>query len=1118
MGFCIMSFFSNAVRLIRRRKDDKNVDLQNTTLEIDFAERNYVKESFTVLIRRPLSRVMLKIIKVTALVITGCLGGIAAAVVALAILMQFGSMENTMISGFIASKIEQLFPDADFSTKSASIRWNTAAKTFEINMKKVHLNDFIIPNISIVPDYAESFKQQTLVVKTLSVIGPKINARIGDDWKRIAINPNMIKTDKQTTYFEPLPSLGNFASIFGKNSVIKLINANIVAIEDGVTWNFNNVYCESIVGENFPRVLEGTTYLPGQKAISKVSITKDNVASSGANNVYDIRLESVNPDAVIAALSRRSVPVDSRILTAIDGYNLPVSGSMKLCFAGSKFTGGEFALNSTGGSIKLPVKSTFSLNLGKRIDSGEIYGKFSDDGAIIDTIKIAYGNSGFQLTGMSVPLSNFRFLDMVNLDGTLSLTNINVQEMESLLPGNIVKSAITMFKNYLPGFRLELFNVDLRGPVAFGNRSTEAPIKVGQGFFKVKNAKIPLGNHVVHNIDAVGHIVDDGLDIKLIGATFNNTKINGGMFHISNRDNSWIGKVNVDVPLNDITGYTAGLSRKLSSMPLGNLGIKGTANLDMQLVRVEGDEIANGNLPFRIVQGEGTIASDNNTKELRLAWDAKSLRANGDVSTGDSKIHMQLQEDLLANSGTCSMNFASNSEFLKCFIPGLEKICSGDFDLKIDTKWKGAAEEHAVVMNLKNATMVLPLVGDVKSKADNGSFTALVKKNGEEFDFTNMQLNTKNNKIIGSMTLDKNGKLIRSAFPTFNVGGCSAKVNMLHNEAGKMYFSAVGDSIDLSKIQSIMSNIDRDNMLSIYVNVSEMLISDSHRVRNVKGTVDLKNGRLVNGNCIGVIGESTTLALSTQEIAGVDDTLITLSASDAGEFLKFFKIMEAVNGGTLNIVTKSSQAGGSLSGTFEMNDFIVQDNHQLSKIISLSSVNWLPSSSFAVGFNSCVGNFVVSGDKISIASGVAVSPSMGISFQGAYDRLNDDLRITGVSLPMSSLLNNQGHDGALVSDYQVDGSLGQPHVSVKPLRLVGYDDLQVIFGNTIPLIMTHSNNMHPQNRSIAPYGSPSDVFEQRAFDRPAEVAQEESMDDSNSIPPMQINQKHGVKIRRGIGR
>ena len=56
MGFCIMSFFSNAVRLIRRRKDDKNVDLQNTTLEIDFAERNYVKESFYVLIRGPLCR------------------------------------------------------------------------------------------------------------------------------------------------------------------------------------------------------------------------------------------------------------------------------------------------------------------------------------------------------------------------------------------------------------------------------------------------------------------------------------------------------------------------------------------------------------------------------------------------------------------------------------------------------------------------------------------------------------------------------------------------------------------------------------------------------------------------------------------------------------------------------------------------------------------------------------------------------------------------------------------------------------------------------------------------------------------------------------------------------
>ncbi|MDR2158074.1 MAG: hypothetical protein LBO02_02020 [Holosporaceae bacterium] len=1127
-----MSFLSNAAKLISRRKkspeeEAAKISLSDPSLDLDFSLRNYAKESFSVLIVRPLSGYVLKLMRITSLLITGISAGLIAAALCFAIVMQFGSLENTILSSFIQSKFEKLLPESDLSMKSALLSWNSNVKAMEIVINKIRIDDLSMPRVSILPDYAESFKRQKLVMKTVSIMNPKICLGASDDFKSVSLNPNFEKGGTNKALLEPLSTFGNFKNLLEDGVILKLVNADVSVTENGVDWKLKNVYCEHKMGEKFPRIIDGTLYhLPEQGYMSNISLSKSEV---GNKSVYDVKLESLNPLSISSAFAKRNIPIDSRIFLAIDGYNLPVSGTLKLNFEGTKFLGGKFDLVGAEGSIRLPIKNTLSLNLGKRIDSGSVSGSFSENHAQIDSINISYGDSGLQLTGISVPLSEFKFLDVANIDGTLSLTNIGVNEMETILPENISRSAIATFKNCLPGFKLEVFKVDLDGAVAFGNRASGEKLNVGQGIFKIKGAKIPIGEHFVTNVDAIGTISDDGLDIRLTNAFFNKTRINNGMFFVSNQDNSWIGRVNASVPLGDISSYVRDISPRLASLPLDKIQIRGLANLDMKLVRVEGDRKLR-DLPFRIVEGEGVIKSNDNARELRLSWNNERLSLQGDVNAGSNKIKLNIDENLVQNSGKGEFQFVANSEFLNSFIPKIGKMCGGNYHLKINSSWKDRQNEYDVNMNLKDAAVFIPIIGDVKTKNDDGYFKAHIENNNGNYEISNMSFVSKDNKISGKMTLDKNCNLLKCSFDEFEVNGSSVKINIM-KEKNNILFSAVGKRLDARKIFSVSDYVDKDTAISAYINLKEMDFSDMHKIRNAKGSLEILNGKIIGGACYAVIGVDTTLALTAKDIDGANDVLLSLSASNAGEFLKYLKITDTVSGGTINFVTKSTKnASKSFSGAVEINDFIVKNNSQLTKLISLSSTNWLPNSdNLSVGFNFCFGNFTIAENKIVIENGKAISPTIGISYNGSYDRVNDIFDIYGIALPTSSILNNQNANGTPVANYQISGSLGMPIISVKPLKFISNSALDEIFGNMLPIMPSIgeesvvASNGGRINDNIAPPEKATDPFSQGAFDKKADDRIVEDKKEEDTILPRRpnlrkrsVDNKFGIRIVRGV--
>ena len=1112
-GFCIMNFFSNTVRLIKNRhRDENNEQNISANMEFDFSLRNYAKESFSVLIVKPFSNYFMKFMRVTTFIITGGIIGTLFSVIAFIIFMQFGSMENKFVSLFIDNHINSLFPDSDLAIKSAKLSWNSEKHMPEISLKKLKLDDFVIPSVSLFPNIIESIKRQKFITDSVNIVGPKINLKFSDDFRTSHFDPNFERNFKHNYLSEPTAVLNGFKKLLNNFGDLKIINANVTIEENGVLWKLSNAYCHYIIGDPLPTAMSFKIKLPKQDYVSSFNIVRNIV---GDKDKFIVNIDSCNPHGLKEILIKRNSPNNNPIINSILENSLPVSGLIHFDVKNGEILKGDFDLIGGAGSIKIPAKTSISLNLGKTIDNGSISGTFNENGIDINSLNVNYGNAGILLTGITIPMLEYNFMDIANIDGTLSLTNVGISEMASLLPGNFSKSIIPSFKNYMPGFKLGLFKADLKGEIPFGKRNISEPMTIGNGVFKLSDARVPLGKTIIDDVEAVGAITDDGFDIKLAKARLNETTINSGEFFISSKDNSWIGTINANVSVQEVKKYATDISKKLGSLPLNNFNIDNKANIDMKLVKIEGDNLSDKSLPFRIVEGNGILKSPDNTKQVKFSWNDKELNVSGDISEGKNDINIVLEENFEKNEGSAEFSFRSESDFLKGMLPGVEKIFSGNYSMNLNMGWKGDITQYEIDVDLKDALLNLPVIGDLKLKQTPGNLKAKILLNNGIADISDLSINTVNNKINGNIIMGTDGVLYKVAFNDFIVNGNTAKVNLIRNSLDELSISIIGKKFNTDLANSIFKTMSNNENIVCYVNLEELSIEDAFPVNNVKGSFVIRNGKITNGACYGIIGKDTTLALNAQPNTTGDDSIVSLSASNAGEFLKYFKVTDSITGGTINIVLKNSIiSDSSMSGAFELTDFIAK-NDQLTRLISFSSMNGISNTdNYNIGFNFCLGSFVLGDNLIKIENGKAVGPSVGISYAGTYNRLEDKLDMVGVSLLTSSILSSRGTNGAYAAPYKLIGSIANPIMSVKPLQFVTNDAISTVFGNMLPIIST-DNYPIIETSSPAILTKVKDPFANKAFDNPITAMPKAKK--AKSIVPT-VEKKHGITINRGITR
>lgn len=1118
-----MSFLSNAVRLIRNKgmKDSQenlaatdsteNSVMSGESIELDFSFRNYAKESFSVLIVHPVSACMQKILRACSSVITGVLVGGLVALIACLIALQFGSVENTVISAFLLNKIENVLPDNDLIIKSAMLQWNSDEGAVEIDFKKVRFDNFVIPRISVLPDYSESFRQKRLVARVVSIVKPRIVLDVTNDFKTVLVNPNMVNGGSNKAYFESIKNIEAMKDFMLDNMTadgkVRLLNTDMTISENKIDWRLKNLFAEYDVKSDKLTKIVFSSKLPRQKYTSDIKVEQN------ADGSYDATLNSVNPSVIYNAFVKRNTPIE-KVLPIIKGYNLPVSGNLNVVLneneALKKCT---FNLVAASGSIKLPNRNTLSLNLGKRIDNGTVTGTIQNNKLNINAMSLFYGNSEVQLTGITVPLKGFKMLDTANINGTLSLTNINLKEVYTMLPSDMSRSIIPIFKDYLPGFRLDSLKFDLKGDISFGNDTHMEKLAVSHGVFKIHDAKIPVDNKIMTNVDAVGTIKADGVDVKVSNAIFGDTKVNSGVFFISNDDNSWIGRANVDVPIKNVAKYANEFSDKVGSLPLDKLNLNGLAKLDLKIVRIAGQN--NETRPFKLLEGDGVLVSSNNKNSVKISWNENKLSANvevGDLKKNDS-IALKVEEDFGNKSGYSEVTCNGESKFLSSLMPFMADNLSGNFKLKAQTSWDAVGEDMDVQINLKNANMVIPVIGHVKSQADDGKFSTHIHVYPDRIALSKINLDTPMTKLTGQLTADSDWNVTECVIDNIKMDGMSAQVSLLKKDENKTIVSLVGDSFDATKLLALYGKADAGVKFVTYLNLKNLSLFNGNSISNVKGTVEVLDGRVVKGACIGVIGDST-LALNTEDMKSGNDYLISISASNAGDFLKTVGISESISGGTINFVVKSSKVGsGALSGAFEMSNFLVKNNPQLTKLISLSSPNYLMGSDIVVGFNTCTGNISITDDQIRLKDCRAIGPTIAISMKGNYDRVNDDLNVKGLLLPMMSA-NNQGNS-RLAANFGVVGSYWNPNLSVSTSKFISNDALFDTFGDSIPMLNSDGFIGREINDTIVPISSDiQDPYDQNAFDK---VALEEPVRKvKKNQKAKKSDKRFGVTVRRGV--
>ncbi|HEY8189792.1 MAG TPA: AsmA-like C-terminal region-containing protein, partial [Micavibrio sp.] len=194
--------------------------------------------------------------------------------------------------------------------------------------------------------------------------------------------------------------------------------------------------------------------------------------------------------------------------------------------------------------------------------------------------------------------------------------------------------------------------------------------------------------------------------------------------------------------------------------------------------------------------------------------------------------------------------------------------------------------------------------------------------------------------------------------------------------------------------------------------------------------------------------------------------VLKIQAQDAGAALQAFGVYESVRGGQLSIKGESKAGGDQkiIRGKAELTNFRVVNAPVLARLVNALSLPGIVSllSSNGIDFSRLESSFVwekrKAVDMIHIDDGRTSGASMGLTFEGALDRMADTINVTGTIVPVSmvnSLIGNLpivgdiltagSGDAVFAATYSVKGSAKNPTTMVNPLAVLAPGFLRQIF-------------------------------------------------------------------------
>jgi hypothetical protein len=196
---------------------------------------------------------------------------------------------------------------------------------------------------------------------------------------------------------------------------------------------------------------------------------------------------------------------------------------------------------------------------------------------------------------------------------------------------------------------------------------------------------------------------------------------------------------------------------------------------------------------------------------------------------------------------------------------------------------------------------------------------------------------------------------------------------------------------------------------------------------------------------------------------GAARRVLRVSAEDGGAFLRAIDV-NSIRGGRLsvNAAYEELRAGAPLSGTAELDNFVVRDAPSAAKVLQAMTLYGLVEAmqgGDGLVFARLVAPFALTPEALALRDARAFSASLGVTAKGRILRERRVAEVEGTIVPayvfnsllgrvplVGRLFSPEAGGGLFAATYRVQGPLDDPAISVNPLAALTPGFLRGLFG------------------------------------------------------------------------
>lgn len=312
--------------------------------------------------------------------------------------------------------------------------------------------------------------------------------------------------------------------------------------------------------------------------------------------------------------------------------------------------------------------------------------------------------------------------------------------------------------------------------------------------------------------------------------------------------------------------------------------------------------------------------------------------------------------------------------------------------------------------------------------------------------------------IEGDLGVSPEGRFTDGRFERFDIAGSTVSLVVRPKPEGPWDVQMTGERLDLRPwlegVREREGGFEGLDAASLDIAVGSLVLSDRVRIDDAVGQVTVAEPYPV-GDLRGLLNGQTGILIEAANDA--NGWNISLQSSDAGEVLSSLGLGEALNKGRLSVSAVTID-GSRIAGTALIEDFTLSETPTFARLLSLASFTGIGEtlSGRGLSFARAEAPFVYQNGRLDIRKGRMAGPSVGMTSEGSYDTVTDELRFVGNLIPAYSLSEVLGKipllgailggdQGLFGVTYLVEGPSATPKVTVNPLSALAPGILRQMF-------------------------------------------------------------------------